>query len=145
MSRKTRGTQIKVEEAVEVSSDEIELDLEPEEIKGEIFIPTQTQSQCVMIVPGITFIEHKWGKLNEILSECFKDSLCKNQSFSVVKLRNPRTLSSSLYAFSPKDSAVYEINQFTEDKRWVFESLELKANFKLKLIFEFFWLQVMVH
>lgn len=58
MSRKTRGTQIKVEEAVEVSSDEIELDLEPEEIKGEIFIPTQTQSQCVMIVPGITFIEH---------------------------------------------------------------------------------------
>jgi len=96
MSRKTRGTKIKVEEVFEDSSEEKGSDSEPEEIKGEIFKPTQTQSQCVMIAP---------------------DSLCKHQSFSVVRLRNPRTLCGSLYAFTPKDSGVFEVNQFSEDKR----------------------------
>jgi len=96
MSRKTRNSQIKVEETGEDSPEEVDLDSEPEEIKGEIFKPTQSQSQCVMIAPDI---------------------LCKNQSFSVVKLCNPQTLCGSLYAFAPKDSEVFEINQFTDEKR----------------------------
>ena len=53
MSRKTRNSQIKVEETGEDSPEEVDLDSEPEEIKGEIFKPTQSQSQCVMIAPGL--------------------------------------------------------------------------------------------
>lgn len=63
MSRKTRGTKIKVEEVFEDSSEEKGSDSEPEEIKGEIFKPTQTQSQCVMIAPGFLPFPFIGGKL----------------------------------------------------------------------------------
>merc|ERR1712071_63994 len=101
MSRKTRNTKV---EAAEESPEDIVLDSEEEEedikeeIKGEIFVPTRTQTQCVVIAP---------------------DSLWKNGKFTIVKLRNPRTLHESLYAFTHQDSELYELNQFAEDKRSV--------------------------
>jgi len=55
MSRKTRNTKV---EAAEESPEDIVLDSEEEEedikeeIKGEIFVPTRTQTQCVVIAPG---------------------------------------------------------------------------------------------
>nr|SVE90348.1 EOG090X017X [Daphnia sinensis] len=56
------------------------------------------QSQCIMIVPD--------AMLNE-----------NNSDIAIANLRNPKTGSGTLYAFSHNYTKIYEINQFDEPKR----------------------------
>ncbi|KAI9560951.1 hypothetical protein GHT06_011907 [Daphnia sinensis] len=56
------------------------------------------QSQCIMIVPD--------AMLNE-----------NNSDIVIANLRNPKTGSGTLYAFSHNYTKIYEINQFDEPKR----------------------------
>ncbi|XP_032776841.2 ribonuclease H2 subunit B isoform X1 [Daphnia magna] len=56
------------------------------------------QSQCVMIVPDAMFNDN-------------------NTDIVTVNLRNPKTGSGTLYAFSHNYTKIYEINQFDEPKR----------------------------
>ena len=74
-----------------------------------------------------------WRKINQLLIFEFLDSLCKHQSFSVVRLRNPRTLCGSLYAFTPKDSGVFEVNQFSEDKR-LLKNFQMHTHTEIRII-----------
>ena len=43
--------------------------------------------------------------------------MLESKHISVVTLRNPRTAIGTLYAFSHKNTRVYELNQYDESKR----------------------------
>ncbi|XP_046653132.1 ribonuclease H2 subunit B-like [Daphnia pulicaria] len=98
MPRITRNNSIK-ESVVDVSSSP-EKDTKSNARNATISAvkTTHPESQCVMIVPD--------GMLND------------NQRGIVVgKLRNPKTGTGTLYAFSHNNTKLYEMNQFDENKR----------------------------
>lgn len=122
MPRITRSSSTQ-EDVVDVVSSP-EKDDERSKVKQEVIDTSKPrqhhpQSQCVMIVPGnqlhvcLFLLYHG----NHFFIVYAKDCMLESKHLSVVTLRNPRTATGSLYAFSHHNTNVYEINQFDETKR----------------------------
>lgn len=112
MPRVTRKKSGVKEEPAEVESDREEEKCEA--TATTISIKSAPQSHCLMISSG----KLKSGMaLVLALISFVSDDLLDGTNVKIVKLRHPRTATGSLYAFSCKDSKLFEINTFEDGKR----------------------------